>query len=327
MRQNLKRLKITKEIRIGAVVLASIGLFIYGFNFLKGSNIFHKEKVVYAVYGNVDGLLESAIVQLNGMKIGVVKEIELLKNDRAGRILVTMSVENGVKIPTDSKARIVSFDLLGSKAVALQLGQELQYLNSGDTIRSEIEDDLKTPVDKRIAPLQKKAEGLISSIDSVMVVVQQVLNKQARENLIKSFESIKVSIQTFERTSSRLDTLVASQQHKLSDIFSKVESITSNLASNNDKVTKVLENFESISDSLAKSKIRSTINHANDALANVGTILDKINSGKGTVGQLINNDSLYRKLNNSAQDLDLLLKDLREHPKRYVHFSVFGKNK
>ena len=327
MRQNLKRLKITKEIRIGAVVLASIGLFIYGFNFLKGSNIFHKEKVVYAVYGNVDGLLESAIVQLNGMKIGVVKEIELLKNDRAGRILVTMSVENGVKIPTDSKARIVSFDLLGSKAVALQLGQELQYLNSGDTIRSEIEDDLKTTVDKRIAPLQKKAEGLISSIDSVMVVVQQVLNKQARENLIKSFESIKVSIQTFERTSSRLDTLVASQQHKLSDIFSKVESITSNLASNNDKVTKVLENFESISDSLAKSKIRSTINHANDALANVGTILDKINSGKGTVGQLINNDSLYRKLNNSAQDLDLLLKDLREHPKRYVHFSVFGKNK
>ena len=327
MRQNLKRLKITKEIRIGDVVLASIGLFIYGFNFLKGSNIFHKEKVVYAVYGNVDGLLESAIVQLNGMKIGVVKEIELLKNDRAGRILVTMSVENGVKIPTDSKARIVSFDLLGSKAVALQLGQELQYLNSGDTIRSEIEDDLKTTVDKRIAPLQKKAEGLISSIDSVMVVVQQVLNKQARENLIKSFESIKVSIQTFERTSSRLDTLVASQQHKLSDIFSKVESITSNLASNNDKVTKVLENFESISDSLAKSKIRSTINHANDALANVGTILDKINSGKGTVGQLINNDSLYRKLNNSAQDLDLLLKDLREHPKRYVHFSVFGKNK
>ena len=120
---------------------------------------------------------------------------------------------------------------------------------------------------------------------------------------------------------------MASQQHKLSDIFSKVESITSNLASNNDKVTKVLENFESISDSLAKSKIRSTINHANDALANVGTILDKINSGKGTVGQLINNDSLYRKLNNSAQDLDLLLKDLREHPKRYVHFSVFGKNK
>ena len=119
------------------------------------------------------------------MKIGVVKEIELLKNDRAGRILVTMSVENGVKIPTDSKARIVSFDLLGSKAVALQLGQELQYLNSGDTIRSEIEDDLKTTVDKRIAPLQKKAEGLISSIDSVMVVVQQVLNKQARKNLIQ----------------------------------------------------------------------------------------------------------------------------------------------
>ena len=327
MVQNLRRLKISKEVKIGLIVLVGLVLFIYGFNFLKGSNLFQKEKTAYAVYSNVDGLLESAIVQLSGMKVGVVKDISLLPNDRAGRILVTMSIENNIRIPVDSRARIVSFDLLGSKAVRLELGPADSYLKSGDTLKSEIEDDLKTTVDKRIAPLQKKAEGLISSIDSVMVVVQQVLNRQARENLVKSFESIKRSIQTFEKTTYRLDTLVATQQHKLSNIFSKVESITNNLANNNDKVTHILTNFESISDSLAKSKIRSTVNNANEALTNVNVILEKINTGKGTVGMLINNDSLYRKLNNSAQDLDLLLKDLKEHPKRYVHFSVFGKNK
>ena len=317
-------MKLTKEVKIGLIVIVGIGLFIYGFNFLKGSNLFNHEKTVYAVYTNVDGLLESAIVQLNGMKVGVVKSVDLIPNDKSGKILVIMSISDHVRMPKDSRARIISSDLLGSKAIRVELGSGNQIIRSGDTIKSEIEDDLKTTVDKRIAPLQKKAEGLISSIDSVMVVVQQVLNKQARENLVKSFESIKISIQTFERTSSRLDTLVATQQHKLSNIFSKVESITNNLANNNEKVTHILVNFESISDSLAKSKIRSTVNHANDALADVSLILDKINTGKGSIGMLVNNDSLYRKLDHSAQDLDLLLKDLKEHPKRYVHFSVFG---
>ena len=244
-------MKISKEIRIGLLVITGIALFVYGFNYLKGTNMFRHQKTVFAVYENVDGLLESGLVQLSGMKIGVVSTIEFLPNNREGKILVTMSIDENVKIPKDSKARIVNFDLLGSKAVRIELGQANLFVKSGDTLHSEIEDDLKTAVDKRIAPLQKKAEGLISSIDSVMVVVQQVLNKDARENLLKSFESIKKSIQTFERTSSRLDTLVVTQQYKLSSIFSKMESITTNIANNNDKITSVLNNFETISDSLA----------------------------------------------------------------------------
>lgn len=306
-------------------MVVGLSLFIYGFNFLKGSNLFKNQKTIYAVYTNVDGLLESNNVQLSGLKVGLVKSINLMPDDKQGRILVTMSVEDNVNIPSDSRARIVSSDLLGTKSIRFELGTSSLLVKSGDTLVSEREDDLRAAVDKRIAPLQKKAEGLIASIDSVMIVVQEVLNKDARQNLSKSFESIKRAIATFEKTALRLDTLVYSQQYKLSSIFSKMESISSNLANNNDKITKVLTNFESISDSLAKSRIKTTINNANEALSDVSKILAKINRGEGSMGLLVNNDSLYKKLDKSANELDLLMLDLRTNPKRYVHFSLFGR--
>lgn len=318
-------MKLSKEIKTGIVVVVGLSLFIYGFNFLKGSDLFHSQKTIYAVYDNVDGLLESNNVQLNGFKVGLVSRIKLLPNDKQGRIVVKMNLEDFVNIPSDSKARIFSSDLLGSKSIRLELGTAATFAQSGDTLASEREDDLRAAVDKRIAPLQKKAEGLIASIDSVLVVVQEVLNKDARVNITKSFESIKRSIENFEKTSLRLDTLVNTQQSKLSNIFSKVESITINLANNNDKITKTLANFESISDSLAKSNLKTTINNANKALGDFSQILNKINTGKGTMGLLVNNDSLYNKLDKSAKDLDLLMIDLKENPSRYVHFSIFGK--
>ncbi|MBL7893109.1 MAG: MCE family protein, partial [Bacteroidia bacterium] len=194
---------LSKEVKTGIVVVVGLSLFIYGFNFLKGSNLFKNQKTIYAVYTNVDGLLESNNVQLSGLKVGLVKSINLMPDDRQGRILVTMSVEDNVNIPSDSRARIVSSDLLGTKSIRFELGTSSSLVKSGDTLVSEREDDLRAAVDKRIAPLQKKAEGLIASIDSVMIVVQEVLNKDARQNLSKSFESIKRAIATFEKTALR----------------------------------------------------------------------------------------------------------------------------
>ena len=317
-------MKLSKEIKIGIVVVVGLSLFIYGFNFLKGSNLFSHQKTVYAIYDNVEGLLESNNVQLNGLKVGQVNKIALLPNDRLGRILVVMKLQDNFNIPKDTRARIFSADLIGSKAISLEFGKSQTYVNSGDTLASELEENLRAAVDKRIAPLQKKAEGLISSIDSVMIVVQQVLNKDARKNLSKSFGSIERAITSFEKTALRLDTLVITQQYKLSAIFSRIESITTNLANSNEKVTKILNNFESLSDSLAKSKLKSTIDNASTALADVTKILDKINNGQGTLGMLVNNDSLYKKLDKSATDLDLLMLDLQDNPRRYVHFSLFG---
>jgi phospholipid/cholesterol/gamma-HCH transport system substrate-binding protein len=315
---------LSKEARIGILTIIAIALFLYGFNYLKGKNYFALENKFYAVYSDIDGLVEANPLIINGYKVGVVTDIEL-SNDASKQVVVAMLLDKKIKIPKNSVAKIVSSDIMGSKAIQLILGNSVVYAESGDTLVSEKEENLKQSVNKTIAPLQKKAESLISSIDSVMVVVQDVLNKDARQNIKKSFESIENALHTLEVTSYKLDTLVSSEKLKISSILTKANHIVTVLADNSTQLTNVINNFSSISDSLAKANIKSTINNANIALRETSEIMKKINEGKGTVGLLVNNDSLYRKLDKSAEDLDKLLVDLKEHPKRYVHFSVFGR--
>ncbi|HEY0030172.1 MAG TPA: MlaD family protein [Bacteroidia bacterium] len=317
-------MKIKKEVKVGIVTTIAIGCFIYGFNFLKGKNLFSSQRKFYAVYSNIDGLVEANPLMVNGFKIGMVGKI-VLADDTTGHVIVTLIVDNDLNVPKNSVAKVVSSDILGSKAVQLILGSDKMYAESGDTLKSAQEDDLKTAVNKTIAPLQEKAVGLIASIDSVMIVVQQVFNESARQNLAKSFESIKLAISSLETTSYRLDTMVVSEKAKISNILTKVNILATTLANNSDKLGNVINNFSNISDSLAKSNLTSAINNADVALNQASAIMGKINSGQGTMGMLINNDSLYRKLDKSSEDLDKLLKDLRINPERYVHISVFGR--
>jgi phospholipid/cholesterol/gamma-HCH transport system substrate-binding protein len=318
-------LKIAKEIKIGLVVVGGIVAFIWGFNYLKGSNAFNPKRTFYGVYKNVDGLIESNPVLVNGLRVGRVDNIEL-HPDNSGRIVVSMTIENDdIRVSKNSIAEIASADIMGSKAIHLIFGTDKTEAHDGDTLLAKAQIDLTSRVSAELLPIKEKAEKLIGSIDSTMIVVQAILDKNARDNLSKSFESIKNAISTFEQTSLRLDDMVASEKTKLSVIFTKIESISSNIAKNNDKLTNIINNFSSISDSLAKANIRSTIDNANKTLLHTSFIMEKINKGEGSMGMLINNDSLYRKLDKSSEDLDKLLNDIRINPERYINFSVFGK--
>ncbi|MBL7888477.1 MAG: MCE family protein [Bacteroidia bacterium] len=317
-------MKLSKEVKVGIVTTIAIAFFIYGFNFLKGKDFFSSQRKFYAVYNDIDGLVEANPLLINGFRVGMVGKIQLM-NDTTGRILVSLIVDDEVNIPKNSIAKVVSSDLLGSKAVQLILGSGSNYAESGDTLVAAQEDNLKAAVNKTIAPLQKKAEGLISSIDSVMVVVQQVFNESARQNLSKSFENIKDAIASLETTSYRLDTLVSNEKSKISNILSKINHLAATLDNNSDKLANVIQNFSNISDSLAQSNLKQAINNADVALSQASSIMTKINKGEGSLGLLVNNDSLYRKLDKSSEDLDKLLKDLRINPERYVHISVFGR--
>jgi phospholipid/cholesterol/gamma-HCH transport system substrate-binding protein len=323
--QQLPRIvKISKEAKIGIIAAIAIGFFIYGFNFLKGKDLFSHQRKLYAVYQDIDGLVEANPLMVNGFKIGLVGEIKLA-TDTASSVIITLFLDNDLKVPKNSIAKVISSDILGSKAIQLVLGDSKEYVEDGDTLQSAQEDNLKQSVNKAIAPLQKKAEGLISSLDSVMVVVQQVFNENARQNLAKSFESIKLAISSIETTSFRLDTLVVAEKMKISSILTKVNLLATNLANNSDKLSNAINNFSNISDSLAKSNLIVAINNANTTLLHASSIMTKIDKGEGTMGMLVNNDSLYRKLDKSSADLDKLLIDLRINPERYVRVSVFGR--
>lgn len=319
-------MKISREVKTGVIVIIALGLLIYGLFFLKGIDLFGEKREFYANYSNVGSLVETSPVKINGYKIGVVKEIKL--NNQTGHVnfVVTFHIENPDVVVTDSTRAVITTDLLGTASVDFVSVDSFNViLSPGDTLIGEVAKDLQEKVDAQIAPLKLKTEQLISSIDSVVNIVQAVLNEDARDNLSASFTSIKKSFENFERTSLKIDTLVASQSHKISSIFSKVESIATNLENNNSEISNIITNFSSISDSLAAANITQTINQANDAMASVSEIVDKINNGEGSMGMLINNDSLYNNLSEASKNLELLVDDYRRNPQRYLHFSVFGR--
>ncbi len=317
-------MKIKREHKIGIVSIIALLLFIWGFTYLKGRDLFLKEKYYFAVYSQVSGLVEGSSVQISGLKVGRIEEI-FFHPDDALKVVVKFSIRKSVPVPKNTIARIFSSDLLGTRAIELKLGDSEVLAEKGDTLISEIQVSISEEVSIQMLPFKKKAEDLMLSIDSVMAVIQYIFNENTRENIKNSFESIRQTISNLEQTSYSLDTLVAEEKMRISNIFANIESISLNLRKNNQQINNVIENLSSITDSLAKADIINVINNTNKAMTDVAEIVDKVNRGEGSLGLLINNDSLYKNLEKSSLDLDKLLLDMRVNPNRYVHFSVFGR--
>ncbi|HEU4717422.1 MAG TPA: MlaD family protein [Bacteroidia bacterium] len=315
-------MKYSKELKTGIVVVLAVGLLIYGFNFLKGRDIFSTDMDLYAVYDHVDGLTSNNTVQINGFKVGTVRDIHL--DPKTNKLVVHFIITDDNAIITKrSTAMIFSDGLLGYKAIQIAAMSGTEKVKDGDTLIGANESGLKDQVSEMVLPLKKKLEGLVSSVDSVVQIFQAVLNQNARQDLVSSFASIRTSLATFEKTSLRLDSMVATEKVKFSDILTKVQSISTNLANNNEPLSRAINNFANISDSLAKSRLKTTIDSASAVMARVAVIMDKINTGQGSIGMLVNDKKLYTDLTQSSADLDALLTDMKKYPGRY--FSIFGK--
>lgn len=312
------KIQFKKEYLIAIVVIFAVACLYWGIKFLKGVEMFSKKTVLYATYPRLDNLIEANPVLVNGYKIGTVNKISLIKRHGKYEVLVKMLITQNVEIPKNSVARVISTDLLGSKAIEITYGNSSELAVENDTLLSEAEQGLKEAVDKRIAPLQAKIENLIGSIDSVATIVTYVLNKTSRQNIIASLESTRKAILSLEHTAQTFEQ----DAEKISQIINKLNSILTTLDKNLPQITK---NLNQLSDSLANAPIKNTIKDLNKTLAETKVLLANINEGKGTLGKLAKNDSVYNNLNKSLANLEKLLGDLKEHPKRYVHFSLFGK--
>jgi phospholipid/cholesterol/gamma-HCH transport system substrate-binding protein len=316
-------MKITKEVRIGIIVFSAIVLTYWGLNYLKGQDIFTSQKAVYAIYNRVDGLLASNVVQVNGYKIGYVKGISLLP-DHSGRLVVSMHIKSELKIPRNSVAEIFSTDLLGTKGVQLLFGNSTQDLQDGDTLPSNIQVSLGDAVSAEVAPIKERAENLLASLDSVAAVFREVFNQETKLHLKRSFESISTALNSIDNIATTVDTMLAKKNGRLKILLDNLESITTNIRNHNNQIGEVIDNFAGITDTLRRANLSQTILNLKTALDKTSQVFDKINRGEGSLGKLVNDDSLYTNLNNTAHDLDLLVKDMNANPKKYVHFSMFG---
>ncbi|WP_432708968.1 MlaD family protein [Pedobacter sp.] len=313
-------MKIKNETKVGILAAFAIALLIIGYNFLKGNSIFSDETVLYARYSRVDGLSVSKPVLINGFQIGRVDQLKLQPD---GFIVAKLHINGEYEIPTNSIARLESTDLLGSKAIIMELGNSRVFAQDGDTLKANVEKNLM----EAVQPVQKKAEQIIDKMDSILTSVNSIMNPEFQNNVNKSFSSIASTLASLEATSIKVDRLVGSEGSRISAIMANIESISNNLKNNNQKINSILNNIHTMSDQVAAANFKQTVDDANKAIAELQGVVRKVNSGEGSLGLLVNDREMYDNLNNASKNLDNLIIDLKENPKRYVHFSIFGGGK
>ena len=313
-------MKIGNEIKIGAVVIVAIGLLYFGVNYLKGSDVFSNSRHFYAIYDKVDGLSPDNIVIINGYKVGRVSQISLLP-ELNNQILVKFEIlQSDLEIPKNSVARIISQDLLGSKAVALVFSDEMEYHENGDTLVSGIEEELKSVIERKLAPLQSQIERVI---DESRAMIEQT--KLLIENTNVQVKKAGTSIDIINKTTGDIDQLVLDQNENLTRVLGDITAIASNIRNNSEYINEIIENVATISDSLTRANYASAIQNASNAMAQLDSMVTMINDGQGSLGMLLHDDKLYNNLEQASLEIDKLAEDLRVNPERYVHFSFFGK--
>ncbi|HZG00556.1 MAG TPA: MlaD family protein [Chitinophagales bacterium] len=315
--------RISNEAKIGLFAAVAIALLIIGYSYLQGNDVFTRQNVYYAVYTHVEGLAEANPVTVKGLSVGRVTEMEYIPGRDV--VVIKFSVSSDIKLPRGTVAQIISADLLGSKALLLQLADNSNFHANNDTVASSVQESLSSSVRAEIAPVKEKAENLLATLDSVVTTVNAVLTPETRDRLVASIKSIQSTLNNLDQSSENLDALLRNNTSRMDRIFANIESISSNIRDNEEQITAMLQNVSAITDSIRRANITQTFNEAKAVLLQTQQIMDKINRGEGSMGLLVNDQKLYNNLDSAAKSLDELLVEMKSNPNRFVHFSIFGR--
>jgi len=303
--------KISHEVKIGFTALITILVFIWLYNFLKGKDFFSSTAHYYVMYDNVGGLAESSPVEVNGYKVGIVQSIRFL-DPESGKLLVILSVDKGFKLPENTVAEITTATLIAGMKIQFIYGTGPGTYSSGDTIPGHLAESIFTRIEDELIPLKNKASDLITTIDSVVGSVNDIMNPKFKSDLRSGMASLSSTAKDIEEAD-------------LKETLKNINRFTQMLAENSEDMTSAFASLESVADTLAAADIFNSVNNLKSSLEKASILIENLNEGQGTAGQLMTNDSLYRNLSNSLESLNLLLLDMKANPKRYVHFSLFGK--
>lgn len=315
-------MKINNETKVGLLTIVGVVLLVIGFNFLKGNGLFKKNRTVYAVYQDVQGLSKSNPVVINGLQIGRIANLDGGKDMK--RIVVTVSLSKDVNIPTNSLA-VINPNLLGSPTLEIQLGDTSTYLKNGDTLLTTLSGGAFDEALKLINPVLYEVRNAVKSLDSVLTTITGVFDARTKNNIQSILGNVNLATASFVNTSESLQKMMDAQTGALAQSLNNVNSFTANLNSNNRKVDSILENSKIFSQKLSEIDLAKTLDTLNIAINNFKEGADKINSKDGSLGLLLNDKTLYNNLEATSNKINILLDDIRVHPRRYVNFSIFGK--
>lgn len=318
-------MKIKKEYTIALMVLAGIGLLIFGINFLKGLDLFQKRNVYHALYRDVSGINESTPVYYNGFKVGQVISTELMP-DQSGRIAVGFQLnEEHLTFPKDTRVQIYSADLF-SRSLQLLIGEGSVPAEPGDTLAGDVQMTLTDAVSSQIDPLKKRAESMIANVDSLLTRLQMILNEEARDDIDAGFTSIRKTLDALHRSAERIDALIVEQSSTIGSAVENIDKVTANMVAYNEGITRIISNLDSVTTTMARGDLDSMLYNMNRSSEQLKVMMTRMENGEGTLGALLKNDTLYENLESASRELDMLLEDVRLNPNRYVNISLFGKS-
>lgn len=296
-------MKLTNEVKIAFVAVVGIVLLFFGLQYLKGLRLFSTDDYYYARFSDVTGMTASSPIYANGYKVGVVESINY---DYANpqNIVATITVDNKLNIPKGTVAEISS-DLLGNVRLELKLGPNpVDVLQKGDTIMGAIQQGVMG----KAADMVPQIEQMLPKLDSILASVNALLASPAISNSLQNIETITSNLST---TTAQLHQLSASLNGQLPQMLTKADGI--------------LANTQGFTQQLEDVNIAATMTKLDQTMTNLKLMTDALNSKDGTLGLLMHDPQLYNNLNSTMSDADKLLIDFKEHPKRYIHFSVFGR--
>lgn len=320
-------MKISKEIKTGVIAIAAIGLLIAGINFLKGNSFFGGDDVYYAYFPNSGGVAVAGSVMVNGVPVGKIISIDLTQEqDSMKKVLIKFNIqEKNFKIPKGSVIEAGALDLF-NKGIILHLNSDLSqgFYKPKDKLQGIVTVDITTQVKAYADPLVQKVQVALSSIDKMVTSFSAFWDTTATSSIKNSMKELQTAIHKFGNVAGEVETMLIEEKVKFARIMSNIESISINLKKSNDQVTAIIGNTKQITDDLVTSDFKGVINNASSTLKNLNSVLDKAQSGDGTLGKLINDTKLYDELVNTNKKLQSLVSDLQVHPERYIHFSVLG---
>jgi phospholipid/cholesterol/gamma-HCH transport system substrate-binding protein len=303
-------LKLSRELKTGIFAIVVILLFIFGYSYLKGTNILEGQRNFFVKYTNVEGLAVGAPVTVNGFQVGKVQGIDFLNGD--GQLVVSFSIEKDFNFSRKSIVEIYSSGFIGGNNLGILPKYDPKDIaKSGDTLVGAIQQGILDQVTGKLAPLEAKIQSTLTNLDTLLISVNDVLDEKSRENMKRTIANLSLTVAEFRGASASLNTLLNENEDKLNSTIANLDNTT--------------RNFSKLSDSLAEIEVGRMVKELESTLVRFNNIAAQIEAGEGTVGKLLKDEELYDNLSGASLQIEKLLEDMRLNPKRYVHFSLFGK--
>ena len=315
-------MKLNNETKIGILAVVGIVVFILGFNFLKGKNLFRKEKYIYAVYEDIQGLTKSNPVVINGLQVGTIANLNGGKDLR--RIIVSVSLTQDVNIPKNSLA-VINPNLLGSTSLEIKLGNSNIFLKSGDTLLTTLSGGAFDEALKMINPVLYEVRNATRSLDSLLRVIGNVFDPMTQSNIRGILDNLNRTTASFAYSAASLQAILNPQTGALGHALEHVKAFTENLSLSRDTLNSIMSNANRATANFASLDLQKTLIVLDSSISQFNAGVQKINSKEGSLGLLLNDTRVYDNLTSTSNKLNILLDDIRVHPKRYISFSVFGR--